>query len=285
MEIKRIGKYASVDSKGYLLNASDLEANQAHWLEVVDEVKRMYLSRWQAYIASIYIRGSIAKGLAIDKVSDVDSFAVLKAEYPNALAFTSDDEFETWEIDCEQKLVAQYPFVTGLELSLEGSKRILDRTSPYGYIIKTQSVCIYGESLSAYIQPYKIHPDIAFQSKGIHLYYQRFLDVYPTKPKDEQRLWIAWLMRRYLRTGMELVMQEEQKVTNDLYLCYESFIKYYPRQEKRMRQALELAINPHIDEASWRFIESFGDWLIKETATKLSTWGYTQDSEGHWQLG
>lgn len=284
MKIKRIGNYSHANEQGFLENRSDLQANQAKWLTVIEAVKNTYLAKWQNYIHSIYVRGSVAKGLAIDGVSDFDSFAVLKKEINGSSELITYGELEAWAIESETKLREAYPFVTGLEVGLEVYSSILDRTNPYSYIIKTQSSCIYGEDLAPKIAAFKIDHEIAFQSKWIHFHFEQFLAEYPNESEEDKKLWLNWLMRRYLRLGMELVMEEEQRNTSDLFLCYESFSKHYPEQDKQMYRALELAINPQTDEVTLNFVESFGTWLISEASAKLKAWGYTQDSERHWHI-
>jgi len=48
----------------------------------------------------------------------------------------------------------------------------------------------------------------------------------------------AWMMKRMVRTGFELVMAKEQCFTRDLYPCYEMFSKHYPEKSSDMLAAL-----------------------------------------------
>ncbi len=284
MEIKRIGNYHHVDEHGYLINHSNLQANQPHWLKVIEAVKDIYLDRWGQGIHSIYIRGSLAKGIAVDDVSDIDSFAVLGPEELEPEVHLYYETIKAWAEMSEKKLIAQYPFTTGLEVGFESFEGIKDRNNLFNFTLKVESVCIYGEDLGKQIKPYKLGHSIAFQTRYIHLHLQQFLSEYPSETEGEKKLWLNWLMRRFLRLGMQFVMEKERLYTRDLYLCYESFAKYYPEQAEHMYHALELAVNPQTDAETLIFVQNFGDWLVSEASAKLRFWGYTKNNEQHWVI-
>ena len=284
MEIKRIGNYTRVDHRGYLINNCDLQKNHHHWLLTIEAVRDIYLQTWQNDIHSIYLRGSIAKGIAIDNVSDIDSFAILQPGKLKSKGILERSQVEAWAIDSEAKLQAKFPFIAGLEVGLVPFESIRDRSNIYNFIIKVQRVCIYGDDLASKIDPYKIDHQIAFQTKYIHFHLEQFLSEYPNETEEEKKLWLNWLMRRYLRLGMEFVMQTEQLYTRDLYLCYESFAKHYPQQAEQMYSALKLAIAPQASKDSLTFVRDFGYWLVSEASKKLHHWGYEQNQERYWVL-
>jgi len=282
MEIKRIGKYSRVDENGYLINHSNLHTSPKHWLDAITTVKNHYLAKWLDDIHSIYIRGSIAKGTAVDYFSDIDSIAVFKAERFQATDACNRAEVKAWTKLVENQLGTSYPFVAGLETELVPIKNILGGNHPYRFAIKIESSCIHGHNLAEQITPFKINHEIAFGVGKIHLRIEKFLSAYTEEDDHGKKLWMAWLMRRYLRLGMQLVMQDEQLYTRDLFLCYESFAKYYPSQTANMYHALELAINPKIVQEAITFVRDFGSWLVDESDDKLRSWGYTQNRKMQW---
>ena len=74
-----------------------------------------------------------------------------------------------------------------------------------------------------------------------------------------------------MRTGFELVMPKIKKFTPDLYLCYRSFSEYYPEQETKMKQALQLYLNPSQNVSFVKgFVENFGNWMIEEVSSQFS---------------
>ena len=72
------------------------------------------------------------------------------------------------------------------------------------------------------------------------------------------------VMKTIIRTGFELVMEQQEVYTTDLYLCYQCFSAIYSAQEPQMRRALHYFLNPP-DQASelFPFVKRFGIWLEK----------------------
>lgn len=239
-----------------------------------------YLEMWDKTIHSIYVRGSLAKGLAIDGISDIDSFAVLM---PGEVQTLSYDQFGAWAQKVEQNIQEAFPFVAGVEFDLETFENVCERENPYTFIIKTEAACVYGENLVDGIDPYKLSPEIAFQTRFFEHHLNQFIAEYSSKPEADKLDYIVWLMRRFLRLSMELVMVDEKRYTRDLYLCYESFAKHYPEHVEEMYRALELAINPKTGQATESLVQEFGTWLTAEAKRKLTSWGYVKDNEGNWE--
>ena len=278
-EIKRIGSYLETDKQGFLQSRADAANITGSWLAVVEAVKSAYLEKFPDNIHSIYIRGSLVKGLAVEGTSDVDSFAVLKTGFEQTLSY---EAFKAWAETVEQDVQAMFPFVTGVELGLETFEEAQDRENPYALILKIEAACVYGENLAERISPYKPGPEMALQTNYFRSHLETFLAEYPEEPEPEKPEFLTWILRRFLRLGMELVMAQEQRFTRDLYLCYESFAKYFPEKKTEMYRALELAVNPTSGEATEAFVAEFGEWLAQEAERKLTTWGYVQNEKGAW---
>ena len=268
MEIKRLGTYQEVDAQGYLQSVGDAANIQGVWLEAAQMLERAYLERWSS-VHSIYVRGSVAKGTPVKHISDIDSFAVMEPDWDGAVTY---DELKIWAEEVERAIQSAFPFVAGIEVGLEAYTGILERDNPYTFILKTEAACMYGGDLASEIAPYKFGPELAFQTKHFQQHLDLFWDEYPQEPEAEKADFLAWLMRRFLRLGMELVMVKEKRYTRDLYLCYESFAKHYPEKKGEMYRALELALNPKVSEETERFINSFGTWLAEEADRCLENW-------------
>jgi uncharacterized protein len=278
--VQRHGSYLEVDEQGHIQSRADAAHIKGEWQLAVEALVAAYLDRWGENIHSIYVCGSLAKGFAVDGVSDIDSFAVLQ---PGEVQTISYDEFGTWAQKVEQDIREAFPFVAGVELDLEAFASTRERENPYTFILKTEAACSYGESLVESIRPYKLSPEIAFQTRFFEHHLDQFISEYPSEPEEDKPDYIVWLMRRFLRLGMELVMVDERRYTHDLYLCYESFAKYYPDQAAQMYRALELAVNPKAVPATESFVRRFGNWLTDEAQRKLTGWGYVKSNEGHWE--
>lgn len=279
VQVSRIGSYLEVDEHGYLQSRADAANIKGDWQLAVQLLVDAYLETWGENIHSIYVRGSLAKGLAVEGVSDIDSFAVL---LPGKVQTESYDEFGIWAEKVEKRVQKTFPFVAGVELGLETFERVRERDNPYTFIIKTEAACVYGQSLVESIDPYRLGPEVAFQTRYFGQHLEQFSTEYPDEPEDDKPAFVVWLMRRFLRLGMELVMTDEKRYTRDLYLCYESFAKHYPGRAAEMYRALELAVNPETGKATESFVQEFGAWLSDEAKRKLAGWGYFRDNEGGW---
>ena len=99
IEPQRIGRYLSVDKFSHIQPdvAIDLTANA--WKPLVEFVVRSLMKRQG--VTSVYIRGLIPRGLAIENVSDVD------------FIYFSEVNFDTADIDLERDTKTEFPVCEG----------------------------------------------------------------------------------------------------------------------------------------------------------------------------
>jgi hypothetical protein len=252
IQILKTGKLFKPNKDGNLVNEASIGKIRPPWKSAVEAVKESYIHNLGDLLHSVYIRGTVARGKAVEEISDVDSTAVvLKVA----------DFDPTWFQVEQRKLKNQFQFVSKFEFSLIPIDELLDpkKRISQKFFLKTQSVCIYGEDVAKQIPEFKITDDLA----------QRFYrglesDIKIAKANLTKNK-CQWIAKRILRAGFALVMVREQAYTRDLYPSYEVFSKYYPNKEKEMKKALELAINPIDDRNSLlQFLDSFGGWLISK---------------------
>lgn len=261
-KIKPIGSYLGLDESGYIINPASLEKVQERYLPVIEEVKQEYIKHFGANLHSIYLRGSVAKGEAIENVSDIDSFAIVSLK--NA-------EIDTdWTSAFNQSLVASHPFITGVEIVVIPMGE-LEGCSGDKIMIKTQSICIYGESISDALPLMKPGKDIAQHVKGIEREIEKtkaWLEGSHAEEEIKQKC--IWIMKRVLRSGFELVMEDLQKYTRDIYCCYHGFSEVYPEKKEAMYQVLELAVEPTLDKSKiLGVLDGIEKWLKKEIRKKF----------------
>ena len=215
-------------------------------------------------VHSLYVRGSVANGQAIPNVSDIDSFAVMPADKIDGPAF------EAWAEVTSAELAPRFPHVAGVELEAWPLESATDRNDPAALIIKLESACVHGEDLAGQIEGFRPGVEVAIGTRYFRHFLDAFLEEYPLDGEEERRGTIAWISRRFLRVGMELVMEQEQRFTRDLYLCYESFARGYPEQAEAMYHALELAVNPVADREAEGLVRDFGEWLAEAASAFLA---------------
>jgi len=80
-DVKPIGSFLQTDTDGFIVNTTSPEKIQSAWLPAVEMVSDAYRKHFGENLHSVYIRGSVAKGEAIDNISDIDSFAIVTLPY------------------------------------------------------------------------------------------------------------------------------------------------------------------------------------------------------------
>ncbi|GGJ95583.1 hypothetical protein GCM10007063_17570 [Lentibacillus kapialis] len=278
-QIKEIGSLCSVDKKGYIVNQSDPNKISNKFWEVIQLIKERCISNLSRKIHSIYIRGSIPRGLGIENVSDVDAIIVTYSD-PQNLDLD-------WVEEAEQFINQRFPFVAGVELGFcslsetEESKRC----SMLPFILKTYGVCVYGENLISNLPDYK--PDSSLANE--HLFHLASLidkakdDLKGNDDIEDITDCCIWVMRLIVRAGLALVIVQEQAYTRDLYPAFKLFSKHYPEKQQEMRTALWYAINPLSDsEEILGFLDCFGNWMKEEAENWLKV--YNPKKEIHLPL-
>jgi uncharacterized protein len=99
---QRIGRFLGVDKFGHVQPDVAIERVAPIWQPLVVLVREALISR--PSVLSVYLRWSIARGLAIENVSDAD------------FIYLSETNFDTADIELEKAVAAAFPFVKGLEL-------------------------------------------------------------------------------------------------------------------------------------------------------------------------
>jgi hypothetical protein len=257
-KIKKIGSIQKTDSKGYIINDFSLENIQKDYLDVLELLIEMYKENYSDILHSVYIRGSVLKGLAVRDISDIDTVAIVKREL-------TEDEYKIAE-NIEKKIVAKHPYLNGAELLFQEYKKVSSSVK-FQFLLKTQTRCVYGTDLTPELPNFKIgsysyvHSDrLEEDVKIVEQWLENIEDL------DDIKEICLGVMKRIVRIGFEVVMSREQYFTRDLYYCYEAFSKYYPEKSEDMYEVMELAVYPVSDKKIvLEKINIFKDFLIKLT--------------------
>lgn len=262
-KIEKLGEYLTLDSDGYILNTTKLSAIQSKWKPCVDEIVDEYKKHYGDALHSVYLRGSVAKGKAIENISDIDTFAVVM--------LSNEDIDRSWEKGFLNEFMEKHSFVNGVELQaspLEG----FEKRRGQKILIKTQSICLYGENIANEIESMK--PGLETTQHLQHLGKEILgsIELLQNEVNEKKILnECTWIMKRILRGAFELVMERSNQYTRDLYLCYEGFSKYYPNQKNEMYLVLEMAVCPTQDVSKiTSLLEGIGNFVIQESNIYLS---------------
>ena len=259
ISIRKIGSFFQNDSKGFVINPTSWDNIPSRWLPIVAEVKHIYLTNIGDQLHSIYLRGSLVRGTLIENESDIDSFAIIKNHnfrWKQA----------SWAEEANKKLKKKFEFLTEIEFMLCSLDQDGHLVNPkIAMILKTQSLCIFGDDLSPTISPFK--PD-----KSMMLNYRWLAsDLKSFMAKDNRtEADLKEFLKVLIRTGFEVIMQKEGRYTPDLYLCYRTFEKYFPEKGAVMQKALHCYLNP----SSWNKkveleIINLCNWLVQKVKKEL----------------
>ena len=262
IEVKPMGSYFELDPQGFIKNPASLDKIQSKWLPAIKDVTEVYKNVLGDKLINVYIRGSVAKGEAVEGISDLDTYGYIEDPQtldPNeykAIFNLYQENIAKYKEELEQK----YNFISDIEFQIHPKKRI-DKE----IIMLSQSVCVYGEPFE--IPKLKPGKDLAFHSPGFERFLTGLDGFFNSETSLERnKMKCAWVMKRFLRTGFEICMERSNRYTRDLYKCYETFIEYYPEKEPQMREILELALNPTSDKQKIKqIVDNFGLWLDEET--------------------
>jgi hypothetical protein len=259
--IKKTGTLLKTNEKGYLISECGSDKLQEPWQGACKDMVRLYQENVGSALHSVYVRGSLPRGRALERISDVDSFAVVREPL-------SEGDFR-WTEKARSELLKKYPFVADFEFHWVPLQPLLTAPGLYSYrfIIKVLSLCLWGKDLGTEIRPFKPDMRLALAFYGnireVLGEAMAFLKQNPD-PKSTQAC-CTWTMKRLIRTGFALHIAEEKTFTRDLYPAYEIFAQHHPDQAKNMEQALHWAINPEADPKKvLEFLEGFGTWVVEE---------------------
>lgn len=264
-EILPYGTVLNTDKEGFLVSESTPEKIEGKWQDAVANLLATCLKHFGERVHSLYIRGSVSRGGAIENVSDVDALVVYFGD--------SADLDTSWVKEYAKTFRVHFPFTTGIDFNFRSfDELMIQGKHPVAkFLIKTTGACVYGEDLAKQLPRYRPGKESIVNAWGYKRDFERAqkrLHILEDdgRVRDECR----WMMKRFLRVGFELVMEEEQVYTRDLLPCYEYFSKHYPDRAKQMHRALELAIKPSAHkEEILGLANDLGTWLANEASKKF----------------
>ena len=142
MNILSIGAFLSMNKNGFITNDLRIKNIQPIWNEPVQVIVQQYHEYYKEKLHSIYIRGSVSRGLAVSYVSDIDTFALIRS-----------DDFIRWksigeQVQTQQSIQIEFPFVNGIEMNVASFESEFYLKNPrLAMVIQTQSLCLYGNEV------------------------------------------------------------------------------------------------------------------------------------------
>lgn len=274
---QQIGRFWRMDTQGYIQNDAHLKSIKPPFKAVIRDAVNAYTDHIADDLHSIYVTGSVARGLAVEGKSDINLFAVLT----NAVDL--DLVMQDWIMDAEEELIAQHLCISDAHLDLWPHNYVFsdpDRFSIGAFIIKTHSVCVWGNDLAAEIPPYRVSAAISNDDvvQILDDIEEAIAEINEEDSPANVRYWCKRVMKNILRAGFGLVMVQEGRHTRDLDLCAATFNQYYPQHAAMMDQALAYAYKPSGKaQQVMRFLDDTNDWLLPLTHQWLEAHNPDQD--------
>lgn len=126
-----------MDVEGFIINDAHVDKIQPVFLEVIQEIKDTCCQLLRDNLHSVYIRGSIPRGIGIEGVADIDMIILVRKD-PKAINLS-------WRKKLEVQIAKQFNCISGVELSFYSEKEVTNSEffSFVGFMIQTHSVCIF----------------------------------------------------------------------------------------------------------------------------------------------
>ncbi len=258
--MKKSGRYWPMDTEGHILNDAHAESIQSSYTALVEEVVAAYTGHLAADLHSIYVTGSVARGMAVEGESDFNAFAVLSE-------FTDGDlVLRDWVMPTEEFLLDRYPLISDIQLELWPHFYVFTdpaRFSIGGFIVKTHSVCLWGSDLAPELPDYKLSPAIA--NDDLVQLAADLDEAWAMIEADARaaRYWCCQAAKHLLWSGYGLVQMQEGRHTRDPDLCAAGFARGYPQYTAEIDQALHLVWQPVVNaDQALAFIEDVQGWML-----------------------
>lgn len=260
--IESLGQLVPTDDQGRIVNPCDPQRLVDPWRAPVTELIERFRHGLGGALRSVYLRGSLPRGLAIEGVADVDMVCVMLRSPGRGGPPLG------WVRSVERAVLERYPFCSDVSVRLVSLEWLMasPQAHPLRFLLKTQGLCVWGAHLAEGWDDYTL-ADARITLIGLpHAMrdFREFLDLSPDVNRNGIARRCRWIMKKIVRSGFELVATSERAYTRDLYPCWEAFSRHYPDEAARMRQVLELAVNPVSDRDRIRLALAVGDWVVAQ---------------------
>lgn len=258
INIKNIGRFYKTDQFGNLINECDIEnvkppfLNEIHTLQdICQDVLH------SAGFHSLYLRGSVPRGLAMPEYSDIDAFAILDNDHVICSDYQARVRLASLAIGRKVDFLAFT--LTDLNSLAEWE---------LAFVMKIHSLCIMGSDLIPTIGDYSPSKKIIAGYADIATDIDHARSVFLQKPDNAKHV-CKWIGRRIVRAGLAICIDRDHRYSPDLWPCYCVFRDWYPDRAQDMLTALEMAVcdNPDV-QVCLHILDGLGRWISQEAHQK-----------------
>lgn len=257
--IRPIGRAQPVDAAGCIVNPCAAHLVTAPWRAVADDVLAACGQTLGPALHSLYLRGSVPRGLAIAGVSDLDAIGIVRGSAAG---------HERWTQRLDAQVRERHPCCRGVELRLWPLQGLaaLAPGHPARFLLKTQALCLWGPDVAAGWPPVPLEA-ARIVLGGLPQALARMRAALASDPGTDVELMrqrCRWLAKKVVRAGFELVALRERTYTRDLHPCWLGFARHHAAHSEAMRQVLALAIEPTAETSRIAAAVALGDWVLAQ---------------------
>lgn len=249
--IKPIGDYFPQAPDGTILNPCSPDHIPVTWQPGITYLASLFQRFLGDRLHSVYLRGSIVRGMPEASILDIDSYALVHDLEPRWSE-------PAWANDFRVRLGQNAPLLPPAECYIASWPQVQSgQNAALAMVLQTQSLCILGTPVQAQLPSYRPGPAMMTQHHWLaedNAWFRKAEEI----TQDQFRSYLKLL----IRSAFELVMERVGAYTPDLYLCCTNFIHFYPKQETKIWFCLESFLNPPADWLTKRepYLE-MGEWL------------------------
>lgn len=199
-------------------------------------------------VKSVYIRGSIPRGLAVLGTSDAD------------FIYFSEEDLKSVEDSIEKESLLLFPFCKGIELVRLNHDSFIKVHDPqkrpyFQMLLKTQALHLAGEDIVDKIEPFKVDRELVSHVFALKREYKKLPEWLEEDRRNGKEIETRkWFSRRIVRSGLEITMNRCPSFTRDLFLCFEQFSQFYPGFRDEMWQVLVNCLNGNEDPLRYEYL-------------------------------
>ncbi|MBE4909796.1 nucleotidyltransferase domain-containing protein [Bacillus luteolus] len=245
-----------LDSNGFIVSDVSKDKINDIYVPCIQESVENLKDLFDQHLYSVYVYGSVARGEAIVKKSDIDLIAMFNTK------LSSDKLAELKKLSGE--LSQKYrSLVRDVGIAVAYYDYAVDPSNYYeNAFLKELCVCVYGEDVGEQFGPYKLTSEIAIRFNGdIYEFFNRTLKRLETASKEEVKAVTQGFARKLIRTYYSMVMVRSQIWTSRLHEQAEVFIHHFPEKESIICTLLNWIDEPPADlESVYKLFKSEGEW-------------------------
>ncbi len=234
--------YLKINNDGTVVPDMSYELIAPHWRTLIAEFIRWIEIYYPKQVLSLYLRGSVPRGLALDGFSDLDIIAIMPNDAPAPIDITK----------FAPALLQRHSFCKNIDCSSWREENVLALKPPRRYphlamVLKTQALHLVGHELVASLPPVKPGFDMISHAFDLPYEWAEFATALPTQTNAQLLLSCPWMGKRLLRTAFELAALDLGIFTRDLADCAAIACQTWPALTESFEQTLQLCHSPAAD--------------------------------------